>query len=202
MDVQTYAAVSAVCARLAGRLSDETLGAVRDHYSAGEEYIAESSLLLGLAYEGVGITGEERELIRGILEDPGNPDLDDVPVVEEAPPLAYRFSPVAPAGTADPTRADAVLSADAPHFGGRRLRRAWREPLDGAPDGATWTYVLQVAPGSDELSAYAGLTSRLWVVLHEKWRLEVVVEGSLLLPYQAAALTAAHEVWASPPPRN
>jgi hypothetical protein len=34
-------------------------------------------------------------------------------------------------------------------------------------------------------------------VLQEKWRLEVVVEGSLLPPYQAAALTAAHQVWAS-----
>lgn len=195
MDVQTYATISSVCARLAGRLSDDALGAVRDHYFAGEIELAESSLLLGLAYENVGITSEEHDLIRSTLEE-DNEDLDDVPVVETVPPLAYRFSPAGPADAPDPARADIVLSADAPRHGGRRLRRAWREPLEGAQDEATWVYVLQVAPGTDELGAYAGLTSRLWVVLQEKWRLEVVVEGSLLPPYQAAALTAAHQVWA------
>jgi hypothetical protein len=197
MDVQTYAAATAVCARLAGRLSDDALGAVRDHYHGGEPDMAESALLLGLSYEGVGITREEHDLIRSVLDDPDNPDLDDVPLVDEVPPPAYRFSPTGPAGAPDPSRADIVLSTDAPRHGGRRLRRAWREPLDGASDGPTWVYVLQVAAGTDELSAYAGLTSRLWVVLQEKWRLEVVVEGSLLPPYQAAALTAAHQVWAA-----
>lgn len=196
MDVQTYATISSVCARLAGRLSDDALGAVRDHYFAGELELAESALLLGLAYEGVGITREEHDLIQSTLEE-DNPDLDDVLVIDEVPPLTYRFSPSGPATAPDPARADIVLSTDAPRHGGRRLRRAWREPLEGAQDEATWVYVLQVAAGTDELGAYAGLTSRLWVVLQEKWRLEVVVEGSLLPPYQAAALTAAHQVWAA-----
>jgi hypothetical protein len=197
MDVQTYAAVANVCARLTGRLSDDTLGAVRDHYAGGEPDLAESALLLNMAYEGVGITREEHDLIRGTLDDPDNPDLDDVPIIDEIPPLAYRFSPAGPPNAPDPSRADIVLSTDAPRHGGRRLRRAWREPLDGARDGATWVYVLQVAAGTDELSAYSGLTSRIWVALREKWGLEVVVEGSLLPPYQAAALTAAHQVWAA-----
>lgn len=119
-----------------------------------------------------------------------------MPVVDEVA-LLYRFSPTDPAGAPDPNRADIVLSADAPRHG-RRLRRAWREPLDGARDGATWVYVPQVAEGTDELKSYSGLVSRLWVVLKEKWGLEVlevVVEGSLLPPYQAAVLTAAHQVW-------
>jgi hypothetical protein len=197
MDVQTYSAVVAVCARLAGRLSDDTLGAVREHYSVGESELAESALLLGLAFEGVGITHEEHDLIRSVLDDPGNPDLDAVPITATAPPPRYRFSPAAPAGAPDPSRADVVLSADAPRHGGRRLRRTWREPLEGAPDGPTWVYVLQVPNGADELSAYAGLTSRLWVVLHEKWQLEVVVEGRQLPPYQAAALTVAPVVWSA-----
>jgi hypothetical protein len=195
MDVQTYAAAAAVCARLAGRLSDETLGAARDHYFGGEPELAESALLLGLAYEGVGITREEQDLIRASLEDQDNPDLDDVPIIESEPPLAYRFSATAPAGAPDPSHADAVLSTEAPRHGGVRLGRAWREPLPAARDGATWVYVLQVAPEADELGAYAGLTSRLWVTLQEKWRLEVVVEGTVVPPYQAAALAAAHQVW-------
>ncbi|TDV57228.1 hypothetical protein [Actinophytocola oryzae] len=195
MDVQTYATASTVCALLAGRLSDDTLGAARDHYSGGESELAESALLLGLAFEGVGITREEQELIRASLEEPDNPDLDDVAVIDSVPPLTYRFSPTAPPSAPDPSRADVVLSTDAPRHGGRRLRRVWREPLPGARDGATWLYVLQVAPGTDELGAYSALTSRLWVVLQEKWALEVVVEGSLLPPYQAAALTAARQIW-------
>jgi len=197
MDVQTYAAVASLCARFAGRLSDDVLGAVRDHYAGGEPELAEQALLLGLAFESVGNTREEHDLIRSVLDDPDNPDLDGVAIIDAAPPVPYRFSSAGPADAPDPSRADIVLSTDAPRHGGRRLRRAWREPLDGAPDGATWLYVLQVTAGTDELSAYSGLTSRLWVVLQEKWPLEVVVEGSLLPPYQAAALTAAHQVWAA-----
>lgn len=197
MDVQTYATAVAVCDQLTGRLSDDTMGAVRDHYAGGETELAESTLLLGLAHEGVGITPEEREMIRSVLEDPNNPDLDDVPVVDAVPPLVYRFSPEGPADAPDPSKADIVLSTDAARHGGRRLRRTWREPLDGAQDGATWVYVLQVVEGTDTLSAYAGLSSRLWVVLKEKWQLEVVVEGRLLPPYQAAALTAARQIWAA-----
>ncbi|MPZ80366.1 MAG: hypothetical protein GEV28_08210 [Actinophytocola sp.] len=195
MDVRTYATIAGVCARLAGRLSDDIVGTVREHYYAGERELAESTLLLSLAYEGVGVTREEHDLIRGMLEDPDNPDLDDVAILDTAPPQLYRFVPAGPATAPDPSRADAVLSADAHRHGGRRLRRAWRDPLDGAPNGPTWMYVLQVAAGTDELGAYSGLTSRLWVVLQEKWQLEVVVEGDLLPPYQAAALTAAHQVW-------
>ncbi|MGX7824264.1 hypothetical protein ACTG9Q_04160 [Actinokineospora sp. 24-640] len=195
MDVQTYAAATAVCALLAGRLSDDVLGTVREDYSVGEDESAENALLLNLAHEGVGITQEERDLIRALLGDPANPDLDTVPHIDTAPPLPYRFGPTAPPGAPDPTRADHLLSAAAPRQGARRLRRAWRQPLPGAPGGATWLYVAQVAVGTDELRAYAGLTSTLWIDLREKWQIEVVVEGKLLPPYQAAALTAAHQVW-------
>ncbi|RKT57317.1 hypothetical protein [Saccharothrix australiensis] len=195
MDVKLYAAVTDVCARLAGRLSDDTLGTVREHFAAGEWELAESTLLLNLAYEGVGITGEERDLLRSFLDDPDNPDLADVPVVDQVPPPRYRFSSTGPAGAQDPSKADILLSTDARYHGGRRLRRAWREPVEGAPDGSTWVYVLQVAEGTDELKAYSGLVSRLWVVLKEKCGLEVVVEGRLVPPYQAAALAAARQIW-------
>ncbi|SCG60533.1 hypothetical protein [Micromonospora halophytica] len=191
MDAKTYAAVADVCARLAGRLSDDTLGTVREHYAAGEWDLADATLLLNLAFEGVGITRAEQELIRSFLGDPDSPELHDVPVVAEVPSPPYRFSPTGPADAPDPTRADGVLSADAPRHGGHRLYRAWRHPHDGAPDGAAWVYVLLVAEGTDPLSAYSGLSSRLWTALKEKWPLEVVVEGGALPPYQAAALASA-----------
>lgn len=195
MDVKTYATIVDLCGRFAGRLSDDVLGAVRGHYFGGEELMAESALLLGLAFEGVGVTEEERELIRSVLDDPDNPDLNDVPVIDAVPPLAYRFSPAAPDEVAEPTRADMVLSAEAPNHGVHRLRRAWREPLDGTRADGTWVYVVQLAPAADPLRAYSALSSQLWVVLQEKWLVEAVTEGAILPPYQAAALTAARQVW-------
>ncbi len=195
MDVQTNAAVAAVCARLTGRLSDDVLDTVRDHYAVGETENAESALLLGLALEGVAITLEEQDLIRATLYDPGNPDLDDVPITDQVPPLVYRFHATGPATAPDPSRADEVLAAEAPGCGGRRLYRAWREPLDGAQDGATWVYVLEVGQETDVLAARSGLACRLWVAVEQRWPVEVVTEGADLPPYQAEAMTAGHEVW-------
>lgn len=196
MDVRTYATLTDVCGWLAGRLSDTVLDAVRVNYFVGEDVMAESSMLLGLAMENVGITPKEREEIRSVLDDPDNPDLDDVPGIDEVPPLAYRFAPTGPAGAPDPYRADEVLAAEAPRHQGRRVRRTWRERLDGADDG-TWLYVVQVAPGGDVLDAYSGISSKLNVAARLAWPIEVVTEGSLLPPYQAAALTAAHQVWSA-----
>ncbi|GHH28524.1 hypothetical protein GCM10017774_02880 [Lentzea cavernae] len=193
--MKTYAAVTDLCARLAGRLEDDTLRSVREDYFGGEPAQAEATLLLSMAYENIGITAEERELIATTLDDPDSPDLAAVPSIDEVPPVAYRFSAVAPPNAADPAKADVVLSADAARHGGRRLRRAWREPLDGARDGAKWVYVLQTTENANLLGAFAGLSGRLWVVLKEKWPLEVVVEGRLLPPYQAAAVTVAPQVW-------
>jgi hypothetical protein len=197
MDVQTYATIVDLCARFAGRLSDDVIGAVRGHYFGGEELMAESALLLGLAFEGVGVTREEHDLLRSILDDPDNPDLADVGIVDAVPPLTYRFSPTGPPDAPSPHRADMVMAAAAPKHAARRLRRAWREPLQGARNGATWVYLVQLDPGADPLRAYSALSGELWVVLREKWQVEAVTEGGLLPPYQAAALTAAHQVWSS-----
>ena len=67
----------------------------------------------------------------------------------------------------------------------------------GAPDSSKWVYVLQVAEGANLLGAFAGLSGRLWVVLREKWPLEVVVEGQALPPYQAATVTVAPQIWSA-----
>src|SRR5918997_2470774 len=128
MDAQTYAAVVQVCARLAGRLSDDVLGTVRELYAAGEWAIGDDTLLLNLAHQRVGITPGEQQLIRSVLGDPDNPDLLDVPRIAEAPQPAYRFSMAGPPGAPDPSRADSLLSARAARADAQRLHRAWRDP--------------------------------------------------------------------------
>ncbi|MGQ5264691.1 hypothetical protein ACTWLT_28470 [Micromonospora sp. ZYX-F-536] len=195
MDAKTYATATEVCRRLAGRLSDDVLGTVRENYAAGEFDLADNTLLLSLAYYGVGITVEEQTLMRSFLGDPDGPDLADVPVIAEVPPPPYRFSPAGPADAPDPTQADALLSADAPRRHGRSLHRAWRAPLDGAPDGAAWSYVLRVAEGTDELAAYSGAMAQLWISLKQKWPLEVIADNSPRAPYQEAALAGSSAVW-------
>lgn len=197
MDEKTYAAVTEMCARLAGRLSDDSLGALRDQYAAGEWAIGDDTLLLSLAFQHVGITREEQDLIRSFLNDPGNPDLLDVSVIDEVPAPPYQFSRSGPANAPDPASADSLLSAEALRRGGRTLHRAWRAPLDWAPNGATWVYVTRVAQGTDELKTHSGLTAKLWTSLREKWQVEVVAEGVALTPYQAAALAAGQLVWAA-----
>lgn len=194
MDTKTYAAITEMCARLAGRLPDEPLSALRDQYAAGEWAIGDDTLLLSLAFQHVGITREEQDLIRSFLSDPDNPDLLDVPVIDQVPAPPYHFSGTGPANAPDPAPADRLLAGEAPRHGGHRLYRAWRSPLDWAPDGPTWVYVLRVVEGADELKTHSGLTAKLWTSLREKWQLEVVADGSPLTPYQAAALAAAHPV--------
>ncbi|MGC4816885.1 hypothetical protein [Micromonospora sp. DT63] len=195
MDVKSYAAVAEVCRRLAGRLADDTLGTVREHYSAGELDLADDTLLLNLAYHGVGITAEEQALMRSFLGDPDGSDLAEVPIIAEVPAPPYRFSPTGPADAPDPTPADDLLSTDAPRRGGRSLHRVWRAPLDGAPDNAAWLYVLQVAEGADELATYSGVMAQLWTTLRQKWPVEVIADGSTRTPYHEAALAGAAAIW-------
>lgn len=197
MDVKTYATIVDLCGRFAGRLSDTVLDAVRTHYFAGEEVIAESALLLGLGFEGVGVTREEHDLVRSVLDDPDNPDLDSVPVIAEVPAPAYRFGPTAPPDAPNPGPADELLATEAPRHGAVRLLRTWREPLNGSHGGPTWVYLPVLAPGSDELGAYSGVSSRLWVGLREKWQIEPVTDGRQLPPYLAAAVAGALLVWAA-----
>lgn len=196
MDVTTYATLTGVCGWLAGRLSDTVLDAVRVNYYVGEDAMAESAMLLGLAMENVGITPEERAELRSVLDDPDNPDLDDVPSITEAPPPSYRFTSSPPPGQVtapDPSLADGVIAAEAPNHQGRRVHRTWRVPSND-PCRGTWLYVVQVSPGADVLRAYSGISSRLNVAARLTWPIEVVAEGSPLPSYQAAALTAADQV--------
>ncbi|SDC87629.1 hypothetical protein [Actinokineospora iranica] len=195
MDQQHFATATEVCRRLSGRLSDDVVSVVQSQFFAGETEIALSALLLNLHYEGVAVTGDEAALIRALL--PDGEDLSGIPVADMPPPLAYRFSPTAPDDAPNPAAADEVVAAEAALLGARRVRRAWREPLPEAANPPTWVYLVQVGAGVSELRAHNAITSRLWVRNQEKWPVEVVVEGTLLPPYQAAAVTAAQQIWAA-----
>ncbi|GAA3022251.1 hypothetical protein [Actinokineospora globicatena] len=197
MDQPQYATATEVCRRLSGRLTDDVVSVVQSQFFAGEREMALSALLLNLQYEGVGITEDEAELIRALLDDPHDPELGEVAVVATPPAPSYRFSPTGPADAPDPSGADRVIAGEAAVAGGRRVRRVWRDPLPDAANPATWVYLVQVAPGADELRAHSAISSRLWVARQEKWPIEVVVEGRPLPPYQTAAVTAAHQVWAA-----
>ncbi|PPK67922.1 hypothetical protein V5P93_007267 [Actinokineospora auranticolor] len=195
-----HSTATEVCRRLAGRLSDDVLSVVQSQVFAGELEIARSSLLLNLQYEGVAITAEEADLIRVLLDDPLDAELAEVPVLAAPPAPAYRFSATAPADAPDPAGADQAIAVEAARLGGRRVRRAWREPITPNPaavNPATWVYLVQVLPGADELRAHSAISAQLWVRRQEKWPVEVLVEGAPLPPYQAAAATAAHQVWAA-----
>ncbi|GAA4430008.1 hypothetical protein ACFQV2_15630 [Actinokineospora soli] len=197
MDARAHATATDLCARLAGRLADDTLRGVRQDYFGGEARQAETTLLLSLAHEGVGITRVERTMIRSTLDDPDDPDLAAVAIIDAPPPPPYRFFPVAPPHAPSPAPADAVLAERAPLQGGKRLLRAWREPVSQAPDQAAWVYVVQVERGVDRLRVHSGLVSHLWVRARATWPVEVVEDGATLPPYQAAALAAAREIRAA-----
>ncbi|EWC61536.1 hypothetical protein UO65_3184 [Actinokineospora spheciospongiae] len=197
MDVAQYAAATEVARRLAGRLSDDVVAVVQAQYAAGEPELAVAALLLNLVAEGVAVTAQEATLIRSLTPDPTDPALADLALADTAPAPAYRFSPTGPPEAPDPTPVDEVLATEAPLIGARRVRRAWRDPLPDAPNRPTWVYLVQVAPEVDELRAYSTLTAHLWMRKQEKWPVEVIADGGLLPPYQAAAVTAARQIWAA-----
>ncbi|MDT0332114.1 hypothetical protein [Nocardiopsis lambiniae] len=197
MDRATYAAVTDLCARLAGRVGDDLLETVRTHYACGEPYLAESALVLTLAYEGIGLTGAERALLVPTLDPDGLADLARVPHVERAPGPFYRFTPRGPADAPDPGSLSGVWAEVAPAHGGVVLYRAWREPLPGAPDAARWAYLLSVRADADPLAAQAGLCSTAHVRLRDTSPLEVLAEGVVVRPYQAALVAGAVEVWSA-----
>lgn len=198
MDQPAYTAATQVCARLAGRMSDDALDAVRVYYAAGEWTVGDDTLLLTLAFEQVGITTAERNNIRLFLSNPDSPDLAAVPAAARVPALPYQFSPTGPGDAPDPAPADRQLAGQsATYWGGRGVFRSWRQPLPGAPNRATWQYLMWVPPGTDLLRAYSSLSSQLWADLKVKWQIEAVIEGAELTPYQAAAMAGAQFVVAT-----
>ncbi|GLW78106.1 hypothetical protein [Actinokineospora globicatena] len=160
-----------VLRRLAGRLPDDDLAALRSTLGAGEVDDLERSLLFALADHRVGIDDTERALLaaEGVRVD--SPVLADLP----APVAAdTRFRPEPSASTVD----EKVLAATATLPTVRRVLRARRLA------GDKLVYVVELTGGSvptAQAALHWGLDGAL---------LEVVLEGEDLPPYQAAARSA------------
>jgi hypothetical protein len=194
MDVLRYANAEYLFRRMAGRLSDDVLSTVQEDFAAGEEQMAMSILLLNAHYQGVAITPGEVELCRSLLDDPADPDLLQVTVVDPLPPPDYRFSPTAPAGAPDPARVDEAIVGLAARVGVLGVRRSWRAPGPAGPNPARWIYLVRVAPGTDRLRAYSSIAAELSIELRDKSPVTVLADGAELTPYLAAAAAASHVV--------
>lgn len=193
MDVTTYAAATALCGRLAGRLSDPVLEAVRVYYFVGEDELADSSLLLGLAAEGVQISPAERDLIRSVVADPDAAELAGLHVVDEPAVPVHDFRREAPPAAPDPARADDVLAAEAGRHRVLSLHRTWRGP-GGDPGAGTWVYLAVADDDADVLGVHSALSSRLGATLRLAWPVEVLTAGGEPTSYQRRALAGAVEV--------
>ncbi|WP_116952001.1 hypothetical protein [Jiangella endophytica] len=193
MDVTTYANATVLCRRLAGRLSDGVLEAVRVYYFVGEGELADASLLLGLAMEDVQITPAERDLIRAVVADPRAAEFEDLRVVDEPDVPVYDFGQVGPPAAPDPARADDVLAVEAGRHRVISLHRAWRSSRDD-PGTGTWVYVAVVGGSADELGVHSALSSRLGVAVRVAWPIEVVTAVGEPGSYQHRALAGAVRV--------
>lgn len=179
-----------LCDAFAGRLSDITLEAVRVFYYAGEEQLGDSTLLVGLAAEGVEVTQAEFDEIQAVVTDADEEELRSLRMASTPPSLRHRFESSAPVTAPHPLRADEVLALEAQRHPVLVLRRTWRSGsgglIHGRPD--TWLYVVTVAAGADRLRVHSALSSRLGVECNVAWPIEVIAHGAQPTPYQAAAL--------------
>jgi hypothetical protein len=194
MDVVQYANAEYLCALLTGRLSDDIMDVVQGHFAGGEDQLAITALVLSLPDQRVAITPEELELCRSLLDDPADPDLLQVTVVDSLPLPDYGFSPTAPDGAPDPARVDEVITGLAARVGAHDVRRTWRAPGPAGPNPASWIYLVRVTPDRDRLQVFSSITSDLWIQLRYKSPVTVLAVGSELPPYLAAADAASHSV--------
>ncbi|WP_053207918.1 hypothetical protein [Jiangella muralis] len=192
MDVTTYANATVLCRRLAGRLSDVVLEAVRVYYFVGEGDLADASLLVSLAMEDVQITPAERDLIRAVVADPNAAEFEDLRVVDEPVIPVHDFQPAGPPTAPDPARADDILAAEADRHRVHSLHRTWRSST-GDPGTGTWVYVAMVGDSADELGVHSALSSRLGVSLRVAWPIEAVAVSEPN-SYQDRALAGAVQV--------
>ncbi|MGW4635749.1 hypothetical protein [Nocardia sp. NPDC004415] len=189
-----YLAVTDLCQRLAGRMSDDPLAVIRGQYAAGEFQIGESTLVLGLLDEDLGITQEERDVLLALVDDANRSDLEDVASIDRLPPLRFRFHAESPRAACTPFSVDSLVISEAVRHEATRLFRAWRTPVDEEAGDSTWIYVLEVAAGTDQLDAFSGVDFSL-SMNGTAWSTEVVEQGAALHPYRSAALAGGTEIW-------
>lgn len=164
--------------RLAGRISDRELAALRADLREREIRELERNLLGYLTEHTVPLREAELDLLRAARLRPDGPWLAELASWDGVTPLPeYRFEPAAADGSS--TERHVLDWARDP----RRILKALRLPAsaDALPESVV--YVVEFA---------AGVDVSLQVVLSQ---VETVAAGEELPPYQAAALAAGRRIW-------
>jgi hypothetical protein len=179
--------------QLTGRLADDTVDPLWSYLGAGEYEMFEDMLFGQLETERVGLTGEEVELFRSLLDNPQDARLTQLPPLNELP--QYEFT--APPDDSSTSAADAVArewAAAQPKP--VRVLRAWRQPANAAAHAKPgWVYVVVVPPKAPVKRARSELAAKLMVRKVGSWPVEPVVAGERPPDYQRSALQAGKQVW-------
>ncbi|MFC9437203.1 hypothetical protein [Nocardia sp. NPDC057030] len=177
--------------RLAGRLNDGTLAAMRYLLGAREHAAMVDVLMEQLARDGVGLDDHEGRLLDRMIFQP-NELREQIPKIAATASPWYRFVPDLGPQT-DPYNVDHVLrwAACDPEHRARTLYQARRLPIGPeSPVSQGRIYVLEVVEGADVSTIQSSVQYTPGAV-----SVEVVAEGERLPPYQAAARTAGVAIW-------
>lgn len=194
---------------MAGRIPDRTLWRLRDWLAADAGIALRSALPRTLVRHRVGVTEDERGLLRAaVLGWGGSSRLvdavlhtDGAPAVTSADGAASAFTFVADGPRAGWDAADLVLRAFAPAAGVAELRRTWRR--DGraeGPGGRRGTAPVRVVLARAEHGADpAALTGALQRALRAQGeaepQVEVLAPDSPATGYHAAAIESSELLW-------
>jgi hypothetical protein len=192
--------------RLAGRIPDAGLTAVRRQFADGDVRGAMTVVTQWVAGDRIPLLADELAAIRVLA---GNPEaLPGVAPVPDLPELPFAFSAVDRYGEIEADQLDGAVSAVAEGYGVAGLWRSWRYPLDpdaptGAltvtvdaddPDQAYRVYVVQV----EDLGGIRDLARELLRVVDEigSAGIEVISLDAEPPPYQDLALADSMLLWA------
>ncbi|MFD6388611.1 hypothetical protein [Nocardia sp. NPDC060259] len=185
------------------RLFRSLTGRVPDHYLGvayglvhNEDAMAVQAVVLGLDYDGIGVTGEEWLLVRDLLE-VGDLQEDElhISLLDIPPTLAYSFTPDAPEHIPEPLAADRLMAMSVAGRGVTAVRRVYRSPKHAAANPASWLYLVETEVGVEEARLSDYLSSQLWHELQEKQLVETYPAGAVLPTYHSAALAASKLLW-------
>jgi hypothetical protein len=180
--------------RLAGRLADDTIDLLWSYLGAGEYEMFEDMLFGQLEEERVGLAADEIELFRGLLDDPRDARLTEIPPAGELPRYTFSSRPDndSAAANADEVAAQWAAGQSKPV----RVVRAWREPANSAARAKPgWVYVVMVPPEMPVKRARAELGSTFLVRKVGSWPVEPVAAGERPPEYQRSALQAGKQIW-------
>ncbi|MGV9675469.1 hypothetical protein ACWDSJ_09345 [Nocardia sp. NPDC003482] len=195
--VDVYSGTSELCRQFAGRLPDHYIDAARGSFVGGEYAMALQAIILGAENDRVGVTRDEARLMRSLLDeaDLDESDVNSIPIIDEAPPLRYGFDADGTRDLPDPSYADKLIREWAAENNPRWIGRSRRTPIARSGEAATWLYVVETAPDTNEFNDYIAISRMLWTALQDQCLVEVFREGATLPPYHKSAVANSARIW-------